>query len=291
MLFDYATINIPITLPFPLTNRRTMIVICLFIVTISVFTISLLWIYLSYHVLKILKRNVETKLYFETYKSNCKIALEKYGDLPIKRVYLVRKRLNPILAFLLDVVTWKSYGKQLSQYRVIANDMDFFPFHTYMMVEVELENKMRKYVIIEKSNGVEVTTNLSKYASQEMMKVSRKNGVKTTINEVLEQTKERMGPKHFFNWHLYKNNCQQFMVEILKSLDKNNPTYEEFILQKDFFKTIKISDLAMYIMNYLINAWSFIESVYTDTVNIDGALDGLKTLLGRVKSSTNEPSL
>lgn len=253
-----------VTMQIPVFNQRTTVLICLFVSVILLFIIVLSWAFLSYHTLKLLKKKIVSKLYFDSYKSSCKTTLEKYGDLPIKRIYLVRGRVSQLLVFLTEFVTWKDFGHQVNRYREMTNESTFFPYHTYMMVEVELENKLRKTLIIEKSNGVEVTPNFRKCESQDMMKVTRKKNVNITINKILKQTKERIGSEQFFNWHLYKNNCQQFTLEILKSLGKKNPMYEEFVLQKKFFNTIKISEPVIYIMNYFNNLLSFIESVVND---------------------------
>jgi len=131
-----------------------------------------------------------------------------------------------------------------------------------MIVEVELENNTRKQIVIEKSNGIEVTTNFRKYESHEMLKVNLKSGHNHTINQLLETTKERIGNQQFFNWHLYKNNCQQFMEELMKSMRKSNPRYKDFVSHPKFFEIIKISDPVMYIINSVINLASFIESIY-----------------------------
>ena len=256
--------TITYTIPSICFDRKGIIFICLLLALVLFTAIFILWTYVSYHVLKWLKKNIEEKLYYNSYKECCIITLEKYGDLPIKRIYLVRTNVNTFLTFLLDLVTWKSYSAQVRDYRKIVDDAAFFPSHTYMIVEVELGNKRRKHIIIEKTNGIEVTANFRKYESQDMLKVNLKNGHNLTINKILETTKERIGNQQFFNWHLYKNNCQQFMEELMKSTRKSNPRYKDFVSHPKFFEIIKISDPVMYMMNSALNLKSFIESIYFD---------------------------
>lgn len=248
----------------PITNRKLLLLSCVFSFAILILICFLLWTYTSYHVLKFLRKNIEEKLYFDSYKSGCIKTLEKYGDLPIKRIYLVRSHVNSILTFLLDVTTWKNYSAQLQNYRKMTNNNAFFPSHTYMMVEVELDDKTRKNLVIEKTNGVDVTANFRKYESQEMLKVSLKKSDKFTINQILETTKERMGDQPFFNWHLYKNNCQQFTKEILNSMGKTDPIYDEFNSEPRIYEAIKLSDPVMYMINCAINVASFVESFCYD---------------------------
>jgi len=256
--------TITYTIPSICFDRKGIIFMCLLLALVVFAAIFILWTYVSYHVLKWLKKNIEEKLYYNSYKECCINTLEKYGDLPIKRIYLVRTNVNTFLTFLLDLATWKSYSAQLRDYRKIVDDAAFFPSHTYMIVEVELENNTRKQIVIEKSNGIEVTTNFRKYESHEMLKVNLKSGHNHTINQLLETTKERIGNQQFFNWHLYKNNCQQFVEELLKSMRKSNPRYKEFVSHPKFFEIIKISDPVMYMMNSASNLKSFIESIYFD---------------------------
>jgi len=133
-----------------------------------------------------------------------------------------------------------------------------------MIVEVEQENKMRKSIVIEKSNGIEVSANFRKYEAQDMLSIKLNKKNKFTINKLLNETKERIGTQQFFNWHFYKNNCQQFTIEILKSLQKNSTEYENFVSQEAFFEAITIPDAVMYVINSTINAYSLMESVYFD---------------------------
>lgn len=252
----------PYTTPSICFDKKNIILICLFLALVLFAAIFILWTYVSYHVLKWLKKNIEEKLYYKSYKECCIKILTKYGDLPIKRIYLVRTNVKSHLTFFVDMLTWKSYSAQLRDYRKIVDDAAFFPSHTYMMVEVELRNKRRKHIIIEKTNGIEVTANFRKYESQDMLKVNLKNGHNLTINKLLETTKERIGNQQFFNWHLYKNNCQQFVEELLKSMRKSNPRYRDFVSHKKIFEIIKISEPVMYIINSVINLTSFIESIY-----------------------------
>lgn len=259
--------TITYTIPSICFDKKNIILICLVLVLVLFATLFILWSYASYHVLKWLKKNLEEKLYYNSYKECCINTLKRYGHLPIKRIYLVRTNVNTFFTFLLDVLTWKSYSAQLRDYRKIVDDDAFFPSHTHMMVEVELENSTRKNIVIEKTNGIEVTTNFRKYESHEMLKVNLKNCHNLTINQLLETTKERIGNQQFFNWHIYKNNCQQFLEELLKSMRKANPRYSEFVSHPMFFEIIKISPPVLYMVNSLSNLKSFIESIYFDLTN------------------------
>lgn len=251
-----------------ITNLKLLIIICGFLFILFILISIILGSYISYYVLKWLKRNINNRLYYDSYKSGSTRILKKYGDLPVKRAYLVRSNINSFLSVLFDVITWRSYSSQLQKYRENTNDHSFFPNHTSMMVEVELENKTRKMIVIEKTNGVKVTLNFQKYELQEMLKINLKKDKIFTINELLDNTKERIGTKHFFNWNLYNNNCQQFISEILISMGKTNSKYNEFNSQQIPLEAIKFSDPVMYILNIITNITSSVESIYFDITDI-----------------------
>tara|TARA_B100000767_G_C19706327_1_gene510698 strand:- start:355 stop:774 length:420 start_codon:yes stop_codon:yes gene_type:complete len=128
------------------------------------------------------------------------------------------------------------------------------------MVEVELKNKIRKRIIIEKVNGIEVNTNFRCKESQEMMKIKLKKRDKFTINKLLDKTRERIGDKQFYNWHFHKNNCQQFIIDILESIGKKKEIYNNFVSQEEFIKEISIQDVEMYVGNNMMNMFSFFET-------------------------------
>ena len=219
---------------------------------------------LSYYVLKWLNKTIDIKLYFDSYKKICKLVLERYGDLPIKRFYVVRRKIPYYFSLLLDLLTFKAFSKQLNNYKELINNDDFFPMHTHIMVEVELPNKFRKSIVIDKCNGIEVTTNFRKYESQDMMKIKLNKKDKLTINKLLNLTREKMGAEEFYNWNFYKNNCQQFIIKILESLNKNKEQYENFVLQKSFLQSINLPNSVLYFTNCLTNLASLVESIYYD---------------------------
>ena len=151
----------------------------------------------------------------------------------------------------------------MRELRKKINDNTFFPNHTCLMVEVELQDHTRKIIMIEKTNGVNVTLHFKQYESQEMMKVNLKKGKSITINELLNTTIERIGTDEFFNWSLYKNNCQKFIAELLHTMKKTNIKYKNFNSQPKAYE-VKISDPVLYMMNYTTNLVSFLESIYLE---------------------------
>lgn len=52
-----------------------------------------------------------------------------------------------------------------------------------------------------------------------------------TINELLEKTRKRMGDSNFTSYSSRRNNCQDFLLNILDANGLNSPEYRKFIKQ------------------------------------------------------------
>ena len=237
---------------------KMIICISFFSLLVLFILLFILWTIISYYILKWFRKNIDENYYFNTYTNKCKKTLESYGDLPIKNIYLARQPINYYLIKLLNVITFCEYEKKLKNYIEKNKCNAFFPFHTSLIIEVELPSKFRKLIVIEKNNCISITANHKNYDNQDMIKIKSKK-CKSTINSLLEKTKKRLGNSKYFNWHIYKNNCQKFTEELLISLNKKNKKYINFIYQNDFVKTFKSSDFKLHILNCIINLFNIFE--------------------------------
>ena len=52
-----------------------------------------------------------------------------------------------------------------------------------------------------------------------------------TISELIEKTRKRMGDADFSNYSARKNNCQDFMMNVLSANGLSSPIYTKFIKQ------------------------------------------------------------
>ena len=230
----------------------------------------MIWTIASFYVLKYLKKNFDENFYFNDYTSNSKKYLELYGDLPIKNIYLVRQPVNHINLLIFDIITFYEWRRKINSYNIINRDNKYFPIHTSTIFEVELPNKFKKHVIIEKNNNINISTNYKKYECQDIIKLSIKKNKKKkifTINNILEKTKNRIGKKKYFNWHIYKNNCVKFSEELLISINKNNKKYRKFIYKNDFLENVnESSNFKLHIVNTSINLFNFIQKIAFDSI-------------------------
>ena len=89
---------------------------------------------------------------------------------------------------------------------------------------------------------------------------------KYTINQLLSETRTRIGDNIFFNWSLYSNNCQIFTEELLKSLNQYNKKNIIFISQKNFLENmlsnqIKYPDFFFHIINNINYIHNILENI------------------------------
>ena len=133
-----------------------------------------------------------------------------------------------------------------------------------MIIEIKLKNKLRKWIIVEKHNSIDITPYFMYSSNQDIMELKLNKKDKFTINKILNLTKDNMGSNLFYNWHFSNNNCQKFILEILESINKNNIKYQKFIYQKKFTETVKFSDLSLYLTNNLNNLYNLLENSFYD---------------------------
>jgi hypothetical protein len=201
----------------------------------------ILFIIVSYFVLKILKSSLdEYNFFFYKYNQQSQKILDKYGDYKITKLYLVRQPFSKFLTLLLNILTCYQYNK------LITETNENFPYHLVVIFEVKIGKNMRKLVMVEKNNFVNISDNFLIHNKQEIKKINMKN-TKYTIKSILTNIQHRIGIEQFFNWHLYKNNCQEFTKEILISIQKYNNCNKKYIFRNRLFKYIIPSNFTLHI--------------------------------------------
>ena len=75
-------------------------------------------------------------------------------------------------------------------------------------------------------------------------------------------TLERMGVNKFFNYSIFKNNCQIWIKEILKTVNKDTKKNLNFIYQNDLVKSnFSFYDCSLYMIYGIINGANILESI------------------------------
>ena len=235
------------------------IIICLLLFLI---VSMLLFIIISYFILKFLKLSVDdNNILFYHYNKKSKKILDLYGDFKITNIYLIRQPFSKINTFILNIFTLYNYEK------IINESKDNLPYHCLMMFEIVLKNNMKKMLFIEKNNCINICDNFLIHNTQEIKKLNIKNK-NLTINTILNTTQARLGNEKYFNWHLNKNNCQNFTKEILKTIGKYNKTNKTFIfhdkLHNKLINIISPSEFTLHIGNCLCIFCNIVEKYIYD---------------------------
>lgn len=224
-----------------------------------IFVSLLLFIILSYFILKFLKLSIDNNnILFYQYNKKSKKLLDLYGNYKLTKIYLIRQPFSKFITFLLNIFTLYNYEK------LINESQDNFPYHTLLVFEIKLQNGMKKLLLLEKNNCINISENFFINNTQEVKEINVRNK-NYTINNILNTTQKRLGNEKYFNWHLYKNNCQEFTKEILKTISKYTKSNKEFIFRDKLFKIIIPSEFTLHIGNCLCVIYNIIEKYIYDS--------------------------
>ena len=145
------------------------------------------------------------------YSPKCKKILEQVGNIPIQNAVLRRHPINSIITGTLNFLNIKSQ-----------------PFDKLFHLSLIFTLTNGQRVVVEKNEVINIDTNPTNQAGSEFMDLKGFNG--NTINEILKKTQSFMGGK-FFPYSAYDNNCQSFILSILKSNKVDNPENTNWIKQ------------------------------------------------------------
>ena len=129
--------------------------------------------------------------------------LKTHGNDTITAIRIKRTPVSKLLTKTLSTVS-SEFGKRLKE-----SPYDQL-FHLFL--EVKLKNKT---LYIEKNEVIAITSSQGKRPHEEVIEVTTvPQGL--TLDTLMNRTKQLMGPK-FFKYDASKNNCQDFIVAILKA--------------------------------------------------------------------------
>jgi hypothetical protein len=181
---------------------------------------------ISYIFLFFLKKNINNYTIFNEYTPSSKIAIEKYGDNKIINAYLLVEPIHIFYLFLYKVLSFNNSCECIKEVR-----------HTTLLLEIKINKDENKLILIDKTNCINILTEFSINGKYTIIPIQLKKKSKSksilTLRKVLDETCERIGKNKFFNWHFYKNNCNYFIDNMIKTINK------DFVYDKLFFKSKK----------------------------------------------------
>ena len=232
-----------------ITNNRFKIIICLLLVFLLISFLFLMigiFICFSYFFFKLFKSNIEeNNIFYYNYSKKSKNTLDLYGDYKINKLYLVRQNVGNVAKHILNFFTLYKYDK------IINDTENSLLYHILLIIEIQLPNDKTKLLLLEKNNCINLSEkcNIQNFQNIKKLNIKNKN---YTLNQIMNETKNRIGNKRYFNWSIFKNNCKKFVKEILITIKKYNKLNKKFVFQRNDVKEAKITDFARHSANCLM---------------------------------------
>lgn len=145
--------------------------------------------------------------------------LRKYGDGVIKSITIGRKPITKMYQTILNAVSTGKFNREME--KIGYDEL----FHLFMEVET---NKGK--IGIEKNIDITIFKT-NKYKSDYDRVVVSNIPDNLTINEMLNNARQSMGDKKFFGYSARDNNCQDFLIALLKSSNLGSPEVYDFVKQ------------------------------------------------------------
>ncbi len=203
------------------------------------------FIFVSYAIIKLLQYEIDNNsILFYDYNKHEKNMLNLYGDCKIEHIYIVKQPLHILINLALNIFTFYRYNE------IIKEKKEYFPYHTQFIINIRLKNGEQKLLLLEKNNSVSLMENFTIHSNKKMLRINIKKK-KLTLNKLLDDTIQRIGNEKFFNWHIYKNNCQKFSREILITLNKLTKGTDNFIYEDKILKKYTLSEFTLHTINCL----------------------------------------
>lgn len=156
--------------------------------------------------------------------------IEKYGNVPILRMYACRTPLPSLLTSALNAV---SFGEFSKRWENSPHDKLF-----HLDLRIELATRPQTTILLEKNEVLNAMVNPIPPGKNTQCSRIPKNKKITMLN-LLEGAKQIQGDK-FFRYSAYNNNCQDFIMAMLKGVGVGTQENFDFIKQdtKSLFKDL-----------------------------------------------------
>ena len=149
--------------------------------------------------------------------------LESYGDTKIKKIEIARVPLRKAITYVGNLITFGKLNK-------IQKDMGYDKlFHLYSIITLENDDEY----ILEKNEVInlqKINIDPRQIEETEVININIKNK-KLTLNMILSNMEKAMGKDKFLTYNVKDNNCQYFMMYLLKSNNIGTEKDYKFIQQ------------------------------------------------------------
>ena len=157
---------------------------------------------------------------FQPYLRNL---LEKISNNKIIKLVVIREPIKQAINMLVNAITDNKVNEFKKQ--VGIDDL----FHLYMIATLDDGRLIR----IEKNSEIDVKqiSSMPKVNNDNMLNINIPNSL--TVNDLLANTKNKIGDRLFWDYDSIKNNCQDFLYNLLytNGFESSNPSMKSFIKQ------------------------------------------------------------
>jgi len=163
---------------------------------------------------------------------NVRKIMEKHGNDEIDYIQVARNPLASSTKLALDVASLGTFSRDAK--KLMKEKSYDSLFHLYMVITL----KNGKNILTEKNAQINMEyKGVRRDATSKLVSVNKK----LSLNTLMANTKKRMGAK-FLPYDGFKNNCQSYIISILKANNLGNETIYKFVKQdtSGIFKTSPI---------------------------------------------------
>lgn len=156
---------------------------------------------------------------YADYDAKTAAFLRKHGSTEITSLVVRRAPVGNMLNMALNAISAGSWNTARTTY-----GYDSF-FHLGLIINEQY--------ITQRLSRVTVTMKDADMPNTEFMPVniSKREGEDFTLKSLLQTTSQRVGKDAFFKYDAFKNNCQNFVLNILTANGLSTPALQQFILQ------------------------------------------------------------
>ena len=144
--------------------------------------------------------------------------LNRYGNMSISNITLRRA---PIKSAINTMLNFLSFGK----WNELRKKYGYDTFYHLSMVF----NVANTTAVLEKNQVINLSTGYNQQPDTEVMPIQSPPNI--TVNDLMENTRKAMGDTNFFTYDAFTNNCQIFLMNVLKANGLLTDSAKSFIVQ------------------------------------------------------------
>jgi hypothetical protein len=149
--------------------------------------------------------------------------LKQYGKNIVQNVTIRR---TPIKSFITRALDFLSFGKFSELKKQYGYD-EFY--HLSMVFDFTDDNGIMRTAVLEKNQIINLSLGYSNEATTEIMKARTPENL--SIETMMENTRKMMGDANFFTYDAFQNNCQIFLMNVLRANGMLTDILQKFVLQ------------------------------------------------------------